>query len=61
MVEGLAHVLIHIIVGGIENGSLIVVKVQQEAVFGHVLLLFGCEDGQRANARDQHGHFPTEQ
>lgn len=41
MVERLAHVLIHLLVGRVENRTLLVVQVHQEAVFGHVLLLLG--------------------
>lgn len=40
MVEGLAHVLVHIFVLGVENGPLLLVHVHQKAIFGHVFLLF---------------------
>lgn len=39
MVEGLVHVLIHVLVGRVEDGAILLVQVHQEAIFGHALLL----------------------
>ncbi len=39
MVEGLVHVLIHVLLGRVEDGAILLVQVHQEAIFGHASLL----------------------
>lgn len=42
MVNWLGHVLVHFLVGGVEDKPLLLVQVHQETILGHVLLLLGC-------------------
>ena len=44
MVDGLAHVLMHLVVGRVQHRPVLVVHVHQEAIFGHALRLLGWRD-----------------
>lgn len=41
VVEGLAHILVHILVVWIQNHGIWVIQVHEEAIFGQQLLLLG--------------------
>lgn len=47
MVEGLAHILEHLLMSGVKDRALLLVQVHEEAILGHMLILLGCGNAHR--------------
>lgn len=55
MTEGVAHVLVHLLVLCVKDHCFWMVQVHEEAIFGQQFLLLGCRDTETALVRIRSG------